>query len=154
MTPFQTWKQNKHRSDLRLYTREFQKRFNVNTVKITEVCDIYAANYRVGNESETDKHHVTPLIMSFGRFKDDDGFPHVRGLNLLYLSTSEAIELMEVAYTLATLKPDSRVPGMIKLHEECMKKFPHAFKNLEERRLLIELISKSIQEEKYLTIFG
>lgn len=140
-TPLHVWKKNKVRSDLRKYTRIFESKFKSNSWDkpknmISEVGKIYAIFYRVNNSYPTDKHHVTPVIFSFGRFINEAGYATVRGLNLLYLSNHDAIIFLEKAHVFLSKKPDERVPGLLKLHAECLQKYPYAFKNLDERRIL------------------
>ena len=137
MTPYQTWNANKGRVNLRLYTREFQKKFVSKTTKLSEVSNVYAMSYKMNSEKPTDKHHVMPIIMSFGRFRNYNETTCVRGLNLMFLSNSEIINLMEKVYSFMKFKPDERVAGMIKLHEECMMKFPYAFHNFEEQHIAV-----------------
>lgn len=140
-TPLHVWKKNKSRSDLRKYTRIFESKFRANSWDkpnniVSEVGKVYAIQYKTNNSYLTDKHHVTPVIFSFGRFRDESGRTSVRGLNLLYLSTHEAIVFLEKAHVFLEKKPDERVAGILKLHKECIEKYPYAFKNLEERRIL------------------
>ena len=73
MTPTKTWKANNWRIDLRKYTREFQQKFeSIKKINLFPGC-IYAAKYLVDSDYLTDKHHFTPLFVSFGRFRDDEG---------------------------------------------------------------------------------
>ena len=128
-----TWKKNKWRSDLRKYTREFEKKFKGEVV-CTEVGRVYAGIYR-DSKYPTDKHHFTPIFLSFGRFRDEDGIKYVRGVNLLYLNTTQCIEILEETHRFLKMKPDARVPHMLKVHEKFMKIFPYAFKNFEEKKI-------------------
>ena len=50
MTPYQTWNANKGRVNLRLYTREFQKKFVSKTTKLSEVSNVYAMSYKMNSE--------------------------------------------------------------------------------------------------------
>ena len=134
MTPVQTWKANKGRTDLRSYTRDFQKKFETKHVLKFLPGDVYALKYRTDSEVLTDKHHFTPLIVSFGRFLDESG-PHLRGLNLLFLRKEQKLELLEEVYALHRLKPDQRVAPLLRIHEKWMKITPYAFKNFVERRV-------------------
>jgi hypothetical protein len=136
MNPTKIWKANKWRVDLRGFTREFQQKFNVKEKININPGTIYACKYMVDRSIPTDKHHFTPLIISFGRFKDDNGKTHIRGINLFYLRTDQKLEIMDETFKYNSLKPDARVAPMIKIHEKWMKIAPYAFKNLEERRIL------------------
>jgi hypothetical protein len=144
MQPIETWKKNKNRLDLRKYTREFQKKFTISTTKTTEVGIMYAINYR-SSDCLTDKHHVTPVIISFGRFRDYNDNIYVRGLNLLFLSNSEIMEITTRVHMLLKYKADDRVPGIIKIHEEFIKRVPYAFKNFKESK--ISIVNKIDKEE-------
>jgi len=135
MTPFEVWKKNKGRCDLRKYTRKFEENFKVKS-SLTEVGNVYAISYRANYENQTDKHHITPVILSFGRFLDDNGTKYVRGLNLLYLKTNEAIDILNEVYAIIKKPADKRVPAILKIHSKYMTRFPYAFKNFEERRIL------------------
>jgi hypothetical protein len=143
-SPFYVWKKNKSRLDLRLYTRMFEKNFKVTNknIKVSEVGKIYAAYYKSENKI-TDKHHVTPLFISFGRFKDG-AITRVRGLNLFYLSVSDIIDITQKVYNLSSNKPDDLAIEMIKIHKECIKKYPYAFKNFKESNItVINIIDSS-----------
>jgi len=135
MTPFQYWKKNNFKPTLRKLTREFSERFKVKSSSITEVGKIYAITYSTDYSIPTDKHHVTPVILSFGRFLDDNGNKYVRAVNLLYLSTKQQVELLEECYSLLKYKPGERVQQILKLHQKYMMVYPYAFKNFEERRI-------------------
>jgi len=135
MKPLETWRKNKWRSDLRKFTREFEKKFKVKKNSLTESGKIYALTYRVSSSFPTDKHHFTPLILSFGRFRGDDDQVYVRGLNLLFLKTHQVLEILEDASSTSG-KPDEVATTMIKLHEKYIRIYPYLFKNFEERRIL------------------
>jgi len=138
-TPTETWKKNNWRIDLRNYTRKFEKKFgSKRTDQISEPGKIYAISYKRNSKFETDKHHVTPLIISFGRFKDADGEIYVRGLNLLFLKTHQSLEILEDAFLLRKEKLDDRALGMIKLHMKYIKIYPYCFKNFAEKRILTQ----------------
>jgi hypothetical protein len=137
MTPYKTWKANKGRIDLRKFTREFESKFKVKSKIENLPGEIYAFRYFQNAIYETDKHHITPIIMSFGRFRDEnDGHVYVRGLNLLYLKTSEMIEVLEEAHNFLKLDHDSRVEPLLSFHKKLMKRFSYSFKNFEEKRIL------------------
>lgn len=136
MKPTQTWKANKWRSDLRKYTREFQSNFESRTPLQILPGTVYASRYRGDSTFPTDKHHITPLFVSFGRYKDDEGKVHVRGINLLYLRKDQQLEILDEIYAHFSKKPDERVAPIIKVHEKWMKISPYAFKNYEERRMI------------------
>jgi hypothetical protein len=140
MKPIEIWKKNNWRFDLRKYTREFEKKFKTKRVKnqISEAGKVYAISYRGNSEFQTDKHHVTPLIISFGRFKDDEGGIYVRGLNLLFLKTHQVLEILEDIFAFQKQKPDERATSMIKLHEKYIRIYPYLFKNFEEKRILTQ----------------
>ncbi len=135
MTPYETWKKNKGRIDLRKWTRSFESHFKRKGVELALPSNIYAMTYRVDSIFETDKHHVTPIILSFGRFKDDEGFTYTRGVNLLYLRNEQMIELMEEVHKLHKFPIGQRVKPLIKIHDKWMAIVPFAFKNFEERRI-------------------
>jgi hypothetical protein len=135
MTPLQTWKANNWKSDLRKYTRLFEQKFKHKSKGITTVGKVYAMRYSTSFIYETDKHHVTPVILSFGRFSDDNGVKYVRGLNLLYLKTNEIIDILEDSYKLLKYDDDKRIEPLLKIHSKYMIRFPYAFKNFEERRI-------------------
>jgi hypothetical protein len=136
MTPTQVWKRNKWRIDLRKYTRDFSKKFS--SVKKLQVApgNVYAAKYKVDSAFLTDKHHFTPLLISFGRFKDDEGKSYIRGINLFYLKTSQKLEILDEIHRYNELSPIKRVSPVINIHEKWMKIAPYAFKNFEERRII------------------
>lgn len=134
MKPTQVWKQNKGRSDLRKFTREFQKKFKGKKPLKMEPGKVYAVQYRVDSIFPTDKHHFTPLIVSFGRFRD--GSTHTRGVNLFYLTIPQQLELLEDVHRFHSLKATDRAIEIFKLHSKYMRIFPFAFKNLEELRTL------------------
>lgn len=139
MTPLKVWKNNKWRYDLRKYTREFEKKFKVKKGKsLTEAGKIYAIKYRVSSDYPTDKHHVTPLIVSFGRFRDENGNSYIRALNLFFLSTSQVLEVLEDLYLYSNFTHDERAFHVIKLHEKYIKIYPYIFKNFEEKRVLMQ----------------
>lgn len=135
LSPIDTWKKNKNRSDLRNYTREFEKFFSCK--EKTEILpgNVYASTY-AGNGLLTDKHHVTPLFLSFGRFRDDEGKIYTRGINLLYLRPERRLEILEEASKHCNKKPVNRVSPIIKIHEKWMKIAPYAFKNFEDSRIV------------------
>jgi hypothetical protein len=135
LSPREVWRKNMHRADLRSFTREFQKLFSLKEKTVVLPGSLYAATYS-GGKFPTDKHHATPLFLSFGRFKDDDGKIHTRGINLLYLKTEQQLEILEEATNHYSKKPDNRVAPMIKLHEKWMKIVPYAFKNFEDSRIV------------------
>lgn len=136
MTPTKTWKANRWRFDLRKYTRDFQKKFESGKKKTPmEVGNLYALSYLVDSAYPTDKHHFTPLALSFGRFTDDELGKHTRAVNLFYLSNSQVLEILEDFHKHLSLPPDARALQIIKLHEKYLKVFPYAFKNFEERRV-------------------
>jgi hypothetical protein len=139
MKPTETWRKNNWRFDLRKYTREFEKRFQIKREKnVSEAGKIYAITYRAISEFSTDKHHVTPIIASFGRFRDEEGRTYVRGLNLLFLNTRQSLEILEDMSNIKAKKADDRAEQMIKLHEKYIKVYPFIFKNFEERRILTQ----------------
>ena len=135
MAPYETWKKNKGRVDLRKYTREFQKNFETKKAQVTLPSKVYAMTYRGDSVFETDKHHVTPIVLSFGRFKDDEGASYLRGINLLYLRNEQMIEIMEEVFSLHKFPIESRIKSLIKIHDKWMTIVPFAFKNFEERRI-------------------
>lgn len=136
MSPLQTWKKNKWRIDLRKYTRSFQQNFeSKKKIKIFPG-EVYAAKYSIDSSIPTDKYHFTPVFVSFGRFRDEEGMTYTRGLNLMYLRNEQKIELLEDIYRFQRMDPAQRVAPIIKIHEKWMRITPYAFKNLEERRIL------------------
>ena len=139
MTPYETWKKNKGRVDLRKYTRDFQKKFNIKTKCEYEPGKVYAVTYRVDHEFPTDKHHVTPIILCLGQYKDNDGKIFVRGINLLYLDTQKTIEVLNDAYPFVSHTPSKRVMPIIKLHDKFMHVYPWVFKNLSQNRILTSI---------------
>lgn len=146
MTPHETWKKNKGRVDLRKYTRSFESHFSGKAKVESLPSKVYAMKYRGDSIFETDKHHVTPIILSFGRFKDDEGFTYTRGINLLYLRNEQMIELMEEVYKLHKFPLAQRIKPLIKIHEKWMIIAPFAFKNFEERRISS---SATVNEEEW-----
>ena len=136
MRPLETWRKNNWRSDLRKYTKAFESKFKSKDRLVTEAGKVYAITYRTLENFPTDKHHVTPIFLSFGRFKDDEGRIYVRGLNLLFLRTDQCIEVLENSYNHVKEKADSRAVNSIKVHEKFISVFPYAFKNFEEKRIL------------------
>jgi hypothetical protein len=139
MKPTETWRKNNWRFDLRQYTRKFEKKFHEKRNKnVSEAGKVYAITYKTSPDFLTDKHHVTPIIVSFGRFKDEEGRSYVRGLNLLFLNTKQSLEILEDVVNIKAKKPDDRASQMIKLHEKYIKVYPFIFKNFEERRILTQ----------------
>jgi hypothetical protein len=139
MKPTETWRKNNWRYDLRKYTRVFEEKFKVKREKnVSEAGKVYAITYKISSDFLTDKHHVTPVIVSFGRFRDEEGKTYVRGLNLLFLKTHQCLEILEDAHRFFSYKPDRRAEEMIKLHEKYIKIYPYLFKNFEERRILTQ----------------
>ena len=136
MTPHQTWKTNKWRLDMRSYTRLFQKKFESRSKIQVHPGSVYAIKYLTEPEILTDKYHFTPIIISFGRFRDDDGDIYTRGINLMYLRNEQKIEILEEIYKYSSFPPDARVVPIIQIHDKWMKIAPYAFKNLEERRII------------------
>lgn len=143
MTPHQTWKANKWRIDLRKYTRSFQKKFESKTKLFVYPGDVYAAKYLTDPDIITDKYHFTPVFISFGRFRDDEGMTYTRALNLMYLRNEQKIEILEEVFKHHSKRPSDRVAPIIQIHEKWMRIAPYAFKNLEERRVIgIEKINE------------
>lgn len=139
MKPTETWRKNNWRYDLRKYTRAFEENFKKKREKnISEAGKVYSITYKTSSEYLTDKHHVTPVMISFGRFKDEEGKTYVRGLNLLFLKVHQCLEILEDAYRFHALNPDKRAEQMIKLHEKYIKVYPYLFKNFEEKRILTQ----------------
>jgi hypothetical protein len=136
MNPYETWRRNKGRVDLRAFTRKFQENFKGRRICESELSGVYSIVYMMDPNLPTDKHHATPVMLSFGRFVGDDGSTYVRGANLLYLKTDEAIDLMMDVHRIMDLKLEARVAPLIAIHEKYMQRFPQAFKNYEERRIL------------------
>jgi hypothetical protein len=136
MTPTQVWKANKWRIDLRKYTREFSKKFESTKKLQVSPGNVYTAKYGMDSAFLTDKHHFTPLIISFGRFRDDEGKSYIRGINLFYLKTSQKLEILDEIHNYNKLSIVKRVSPIIRIHEKWMKIVPYAFKNFEERRII------------------
>jgi len=137
MNPTKVWRKNNWRYDLRKYTRIFEEKFKEKRGKsLTEVGKIYAITYKTSSDFLTDKHHVTPIIVSFGRFKDENGATYVRGLNLLFLKPHQVLEILENMYSIKAKKLDEKAVEMIKLHEKFIKVYPFLFKNFNENRIL------------------
>lgn len=139
MRPQETWRKNNWRFDLRKYTRDFEKKFKVKREKnLSEAGKVYAVTYKTSPEFQTDKHHVTPIVVSFGRFRDEEGKTYVRGLNLLFLNTHQTLEILEDVHSIHKLKADDRATKMIVLHEKYIRIYPYLFKNFEEKRILTQ----------------
>lgn len=139
MKPIETWRKNNWRFDLRKYTRSFEQKFKVKREKnLSEAGKVYAITYRTSPDFHTDKHHVTPILVSFGRFRDEEGKTYVRGLNLLFLRVHQTLEILEDIHTIHKLKPDNRASKMIEFHEKYIRVYPYLFKNFEERRILTQ----------------
>ena len=136
-SPIKIWKKNKFRIDLRQYTREFQLKFKTKSKPAVIPGNLYALRYNVDESIITDKHHFTPLILNFGRFRNEIGDKYIRGLNLFYLKTEQKLEILEDFHKLLKYKPDFRVQYIIQIHEKWMSIIPYAFKNYEERRIMI-----------------
>jgi len=135
MNPYECWKKNKGRVDLRKYTRDFQKNFNAKpSKKLLEAGKLYTVKYLTDSVYPTDKHHFTPLFLSFGRFRDEILGTHSRGVNLFYLTVTQQLEILE-DFQRAVFSKNSTVE-VLKLHSKYLRIFPYAFKNLEERRIL------------------
>lgn len=134
--PLSVWRNNKHRLDLRKYTREFQKKFESKTPLKIYPGEIYTAKYLTDSSILTDKYHYTPIFATFGRFRDDYGYSYIRTLNLLYLSNDHKIQLLEDLYKQLKIKDTERAIHNIQIHEKWMKITPWCFKNIEERRII------------------
>ena len=146
MKPTETWRKNNWRFDLRKYTRVFEQKFKEKKDKnLTEVGKVYAIKYKTSSNFLTDKHHVTPVIVSFGRFRDDDGITYTRGLNLLFLRPHQSLEILEDMYAIKAKKLNDIASAMIKLHEKYIRVYPYLFKNFEEKRILTQ--SEVIRED-------
>jgi hypothetical protein len=146
MKPTETWRKNNWRFDLRKYTRVFEQKFKEKKDKnLTEVGKVYAISYKTSSDFLTDKHHVTPIIVSFGRFRDDEGLTYVRGLNLLFLKPHQSLEILEDMHAIKAKKPNDIASAMIKLHEKYIRIYPYLFKNFEEKRILTQ--SEVIRED-------
>ena len=132
-----TYNDNKSRIDLRKYTREFQKtlknKFSKN--EMYDTGNIYLISYNVDSSILTEKYHFTPLIVSFGRFKDEEK-TYIRGINILFLEKAARLELLNDIYTCTRYKKDEQLRSLIAIHEKWNKAFPHLFINLEQRRIL------------------
>ena len=141
-SPISVWKTNKWRSDMRAYTREFEKKFKQKSHVISSLGNIYAIKYITDQSIITDKYHFTPLIISFGRYKDDtNNLTYTRGLNLFYLTTAQQLELLEEVYKHRNKSDVDKVKQFFNIHEKWIKIVPSAFKNLEEKRIsVIKLI--------------
>jgi hypothetical protein len=136
MKPYDTWKKNKGRIDLRKYTREFQENFKVKTKCKFEPGKVYAITYTPDNGTyATDKHHITPVILSLGNFRDTDGKIYIRAINLFFLDTRKTIEVLDDAYHCEHLPAGSRVMPIVRLHDKFMHVFPWAFKNFQNLRI-------------------
>lgn len=129
LTPFQYWKKNKGRTDLRKLTRDFEKNFKIKNKCKFEPGKVYAITYTIDNNIPTDKHHVTPVILSLGSFRDENGLINIRGINILYLNTKQAIELLDDCYLYNEKSVAERVIPLVKIHDKYIKVFPWAFKN-------------------------
>lgn len=136
MRPLETWKKNKWRIDLRNYTRSFQKNFEAREKIKVSPGEVYAAKYLTDPGILTDKYHFTPVFVSFGRFRDDEGMTYTRAINLMYLRNEQKIELLEDVFKHHHKTLDQRVAPIIQIHEKWMRIAPYSFKNLEERRIL------------------
>lgn len=136
LTPIQVWKNNKSNIDLRIYTLNFKKLFEKKN-KLT-ICpgNVYAATYASDYRVLTDKHHVMPLFLSFGCFRDDVGRSFIRGLNLFFLSKDQRLQILEEIYKFHDKKPSLKVVPTIAIHEKWIRIVPWAFKNFEETRIL------------------
>ena len=137
LSPYKIWKQNKHRTDMRKITREFQQLFKT---KLEKQCDfipsnVYGFTYLTDPSIPTDKHNFTPLIVSFGRFKDES-MTYVRGLNLFFLRNEQKIELLEDIFKHSNLNLYKKTVENIKLHEKWIRILPWAFKNYDCKRVL------------------
>lgn len=135
MTPYETWKRNKWRPDLRKCTREFEKNFKIKTKCQFEPGKVYAITYTTDSNFPTDKWHVTPVILSLGNFRDDDGHVNVRGVNLFYLTTRQSIDILDDSYPYVTKKAGARVLPIVKVHDKYLQVFPWAYKNFIDLRI-------------------
>jgi hypothetical protein len=136
MNPVQTWKSNKWRSDLRKFTQDFIKEHFSESSSGNELGKLYAINYRTDSSIPTDKHHVSSIVLSFGKFKDDEGHVYMRSINLLYLKDFQILEILQAAWKNLKLKPAQRIAPTISLHEEIMKIHPFCFKNFQDNRII------------------
>lgn len=135
MTPYQTWKKNRARSDLRKLTRDFEKNFKIKSKCTFEPGKVYAITYTTDNSIPTDKHHVTPIILCLGSFRDENGHVNVRGINILYLNTKQSLEILDDCYLHIEKTATERVLPIVKIHDKFMKVFPWTFKNYVSHRI-------------------
>ena len=135
LTPLQIFKSNKIRSDLRQYTRTFEKKFKDKVKLNVQPGSVYAAKYITDSNVITDKHHFTPVFASFGKFKNDSDRIHTRGINLLYLTIEQKIQLLEDFFTVNSKKPQDRVQHILHVHEKWLNLCPYAFKDYDDSRI-------------------
>ena len=134
-TPYGIWKSNKWRVDMRQYTRKFQQKFKERKRVTMETGKVYAVKYTVDNVCPTDKHHFTPLILSFGRFLDENNVVNVRAVNLFYLDTTNVLRILQDTHKYMGKKLQGRILPMVNVHDRYMEIFPWAFKNFLEHRI-------------------
>lgn len=134
-SPVVTWRKNKWRPDFRKRTREFQKKFESRKTITALPGSVYATKYKGEISVPTDKHHFTPVIVSFGRFRSGS-ITFLRGLNLLFLRKDQQLEILEAVHKIHHLDPDARVAPLLRIHETWMRIVPYAFKDFDERRLI------------------
>lgn len=135
MKPFDYWKKNKSRSDLRKVTREFEKNFKIKSKCKIEPGKVYALTYLTDGSIPTDKYHVTPIIISMGNFLDENGVECTRGINLLFLNAKECIDIFEDFYRFSDKPIQKRAINTVQLHDKYNKIFPWVFKNFNSTRI-------------------
>lgn len=137
MDPRTLWKEKKAGMGLRKYTRDFEKRFREKSNDVLEVGKVYALRYSTDPGFPTDKHHVTPVIISLGNFVNENGNVCVRGANLLYLTTETILRILEKAYRVHSLRESNRVAPIVMLHEAILEEIPFVIKDFELHRIKI-----------------
>ena len=139
-TPYYTWRKNKWRIDMGFYTKRFIKEhFQKGILPLnSEPGRIYAIEYKVNPEIETDKYHVKTFVLSLGRFLNET--PHMRALNLMYLKPDVLLQYLDHSHTLFTLNEknmQNRAFSFFNFHERLVKDGKeYMMHNFEEKRIV------------------
>lgn len=135
MTPSKVWKINKTRIDLRQVTRQFERRFRVKSKGLIEPGKVYAMRYQPDNSNHTDKFHITPVILSLGHFVKND-IVYIKGINLFYLSTGDALGILEDAFKVVNMKPIQRNAHINTIHDKYINTLEYNYKYFDTNRII------------------
>jgi hypothetical protein len=135
MKPSKVWQENRFRIDLRQETRKFEKRFKLKSKSVIEPGKVYAMRYLPDNNIITDKFHITPVILALGHYVND-GRIYVKGINIFYLSTQHALNVLEDAFLSITKKPITRNLHINTIHDKYINTLDYNYKNFDVDRIV------------------